>query len=187
MADHRARGHRFNIGPESDPRLRTRGIKDFTPRYGTPTVADALSANPDGVAPPLVPEWFKDTMPPFLSESEREVEYRRYLATIEEDQFHGILVGGLEQVILRENPGTSWPHERRDQYAWGGRQDNEHPSLGMKNLAGWMLRTVLGGDEPDENIRDAFAALIVGRLPAAEWRLTDAFIYQWYTIYKENS
>ena len=140
-----------------------------------------------------MPDWFKSTMPPFLDNDEVWVEYNNYLKTITEDQWHGITVGD-GKVVLRErvNPTTSTkiePSSSMIPYAWGTTEINAEPDVQVVALSYRILESVVPHDTSmglEARLTEAFARLIIGRLPVVEWTLTDAFILQWCSIYREK-
>lgn len=165
---------------------------DFTPKFsdagGSPP-----TPMPDGEVA-TVPEWFAHTMPPFLDSDEMWVEYQTYLKSVTEPQWHGLVVDGNVRVVLREriDPTVSMRIEDTSAFGheWGTTELNAEPSVGVISLAGRLLDDVLlpvpTSTVGHSALIEAFSRLIVGRLPVAEWRLTDAFIIQWCSLYKEK-
>jgi hypothetical protein len=88
---------------------------------------------PDTVDPP--PEWFMENMPDFITAREANEEYRRYLATVREKQWHGLTHNGVH-ILLREEPGQAT------------RVDDAIEPSGMKSSRWW------GAEAPTYRLAD---------------------------------
>jgi hypothetical protein len=130
---------------------------------------------PDTADPP--PEWFMENMPDFITAREANEEYRRYLATVREKQWHGLTHNGVH-ILLREEPGQATrvddaiePSGMKSSRWWGA----EAPTY---RLADYILKVTTPDGLWTSAMVNAFSKLIIKNMPD-EWFLTDVFINQW--------
>jgi hypothetical protein len=131
-------------------------------------------------------DWFKkmSNLPPFLGDDEVEMQYMRYLATITEDQFHGVRLSDVpgDVIVTLENVSDRLnPHNRATNLG------DLHPQMdfdwtpnthGCTLLARFMLEIVVGPNNA-EALTGRFAETMLGRIDRHEWTMSFAIVNRW--------
>lgn len=139
-----------------------------------------------------IPEWFLEfhEMPPFTNLTEFEREYRKYMASITVEQFHGIRNGDNpgEVIVLIEEPAN----DQHDIQVLNLQRDTDDP-LDMDwihttrhILAMRMLRACDVKHEDPAELSRIFHERIIRKLSRSEWTLSVEFIRTWTDAVKET-